>query len=60
MATLCCSFRHRAELSKSQKIPRDMVFVLDTSGSMRGKRMTQARDALKYCLEIFRPTTVSA
>jgi Ca-activated chloride channel family protein len=25
--------------------------VLDTSGSMRGKRMTQARNALKYCLK---------
>jgi Ca-activated chloride channel family protein len=41
----------RAELSKSQQVPRDMVFVLDTSGSMRGKRMTQARSALKYCLK---------
>ncbi len=40
----------RAELSKSQQVPRDMVFVLDTSGSMRGKRMTQAQSALKYCL----------
>ena len=40
----------RAELSKSQQVPRDMVFVLDTSGSMRGKRMTQASNALKYCL----------
>lgn len=40
----------RAELSKSQQVPRDMVFVLDTSGSMRGKRMTQAQNALKYCL----------
>jgi Ca-activated chloride channel family protein len=40
----------RAELSKSQQVPRDMVLVLDTSGSMRGKRMTQARNALKYCL----------
>ncbi|HYT87729.1 MAG TPA: VIT domain-containing protein, partial [Gemmataceae bacterium] len=40
----------RAELSKSQQVPRDMIFVLDTSGSMRGKRMTQARNALKYCL----------
>ncbi len=40
----------RAELSKSQQVPRDMVFVLDTSGSMRGKRMTQARKALQYCL----------
>jgi Ca-activated chloride channel family protein len=40
----------RAELSKSQQVPRDMVFVLDTSGSMRGQRMTQARNALQYCL----------
>ena len=40
----------RAELSRSQQIPRDMVFVLDTSGSMRGKRIIQARNALKYCL----------
>lgn len=40
----------RAELSKTQQVPRDMVFVLDTSGSMRGKRIEQAREALKYCL----------
>jgi Ca-activated chloride channel family protein len=40
----------RTELSKSQQVPRDMVFVLDTSGSMRGKRIVQARNALKYCL----------
>jgi Ca-activated chloride channel homolog len=40
----------RTELSKSQQVPRDMIFVLDTSGSMRGKRMTQAQNALKYCL----------
>jgi Ca-activated chloride channel family protein len=41
----------RAELSKSQQIPRDMVFVLDTSGSMQGRRIEQARSALKYCLK---------
>jgi Ca-activated chloride channel family protein len=40
----------RAKLSQDQKIPRDMVLVLDTSGSMRGKRMVQARNALKTCL----------
>ena len=40
----------RAELSREQQVPRDIVLVLDTSGSMRGKRMTQARSALKYCL----------
>src|SRR5262249_49610792 len=41
----------RAELSRSQQAPRDMVFVLDTSGSMRGQRIVQARNALKYCLK---------
>jgi len=40
----------RAELSHEQQVARDMVFVLDTSGSMRGKRMEQARKALQYCL----------
>src|SRR5437867_1183213 len=45
----------RVELSKQQQIARDMVFVLDTSGSMRGKRMTQARAALKYCVKNLGP-----
>jgi Ca-activated chloride channel family protein len=40
----------RMESSKDQVIPRDMVLVLDTSGSMRGPKMDQARRALKYCL----------
>jgi Ca-activated chloride channel family protein len=41
----------RAELSKVQQQPRDFVYVIDTSGSMRGKRLTQAKNALKYCLK---------
>jgi Ca-activated chloride channel family protein len=40
----------RAELSQQQRIPRDVVLVLDTSGSMQGRRIQQARNALKYCL----------
>ncbi len=31
-------------------IPKDVVFVMDTSGSMAGKKMEQARAALRYCL----------
>lgn len=39
----------RTELD--QKIPRDIVFVLDTSGSMmQEKKMEQAKRALHYCL----------
>ena len=45
----------RAELSKTQQAPRDMVFVLDSSGSMRGKRLTQAKAAMKYCLANLNP-----
>jgi Ca-activated chloride channel family protein len=41
----------RIELPKDYAIPRDMVLVLDTSGSMRGPKMDQARRALKYCLD---------
>jgi Ca-activated chloride channel family protein len=41
----------RAELAKVQRVPRDMVFVLDTSGSMAGAKMDQARKALKFCLD---------
>ena len=40
----------RVEIAKEYEVPRDMVFVLDTSGSMRGVKMEQARNALKYLL----------
>jgi Ca-activated chloride channel family protein len=40
----------RAELAETRQVPRDMVFVLDTSGSMEGPKMEQAKKALKFCL----------
>ena len=40
----------RAELSKARQLPRDMVFVMDTSGSMAGDKIVQARKALEFCL----------
>jgi Ca-activated chloride channel family protein len=40
----------RPKLSSTHVIPRDMVLVLDTSGSMRGAKMDQAKKALQYCL----------
>jgi Ca-activated chloride channel homolog len=45
----------RAELSKKQHVARDMVFVLDTSGSMQGPKMEQAQKALKFCLGSLSP-----
>ena len=42
----------RAELSKEQKVPRDIVFVLDTSYSMlKDKKIEQAKAAVRHCLE---------
>jgi Ca-activated chloride channel homolog len=41
----------KVELARNTVIPRDVVLVLDTSGSMRGVKMEQARKALKYCLK---------
>jgi Ca-activated chloride channel family protein len=40
----------KIEMSKKYEVPRDMVMILDTSGSMRGVKMEQAKKALKYCL----------
>ncbi len=36
-------------------IPKDVVFVMDTSGSMAGKKIEQARGALRYCLRSLGP-----
>ena len=36
--------------NKAKLMPRDFVFVMDTSGSMRGPKMEQAKKALKYCI----------
>ena len=38
------------DLDESLIQPQNVVFVLDTSGSMRGEKIDQARDALRYCL----------
>ena len=38
--------------TKSARIvPKDVVFVLDTSGSMAGAKLEQARKALQFCVE---------
>ena len=32
-------------------IPKDIILVVDTSGSMRGDKMEQAKKALKFCVQ---------
>lgn len=42
----------RAEIAQDQRVPRDIVFVLDTSGSMREDgKLEQAKKALKFGLD---------
>lgn len=36
---------------KSQIVEKDVTFVLDTSGSMKGKNLDQAKKALIFCIE---------
>lgn len=43
------------DLGGAELPPKDVVFVLDTSGSMAGEKMEQARGALKYCLHALSP-----
>ncbi len=40
----------QVEAAKSKRLPRDLVMVLDTSGSMSDQKMDQAKKALKFCL----------
>lgn len=39
------------EVGKKQLVLKDVAFVLDTSGSMAGAKIEQARKALQFCIE---------
>jgi Ca-activated chloride channel family protein len=39
------------DVKDKQVILKDVVFVLDTSGSMAGKKIEQAKKALQFCVE---------
>ena len=39
------------EVKENQVVAKDVVFVLDTSGSMAGKKLEQAKKALSFCVE---------
>jgi Ca-activated chloride channel family protein len=41
-----------ADVMRSREVnPKDVVFVLDTSGSMAGRKLDQAKKALSFCVE---------
>ncbi len=39
------------EVDPNDAIPKDITFVLDTSGSMKGEKIKQAQDALEFCIK---------
>jgi Ca-activated chloride channel homolog len=40
----------KTEMDASRNVPRDVAFVVDTSGSMAGEKIQQVRKALEFCL----------
>jgi len=45
----------RVSVPKDRILPKQVVFVLDRTGSMAGKKIEQARKSLLYCLDSLRP-----
>jgi Ca-activated chloride channel family protein len=39
------------DIVDAEVVPKDVAFVLDTSGSMAGRKLEQARKALQFCIE---------
>ncbi|MDA0840224.1 MAG: VIT domain-containing protein [Planctomycetota bacterium] len=40
----------KGEVKNDEILPKDVCFVVDTSGSMSGQKIEQARKALQYCI----------
>ncbi len=38
------------QINNNDIVPKNVIFVLDTSGSMSGEKIEQAKNALKFCL----------
>lgn len=45
----------KAEIAASDILPKDVVFVFDSSGSMDGAKMDKAKEALRYVLGTLNP-----
>lgn len=45
----------RIEAPAAAVLPKDILFVIDTSGSMKGDKIEQARRALRFCIQSLNP-----
>ena len=45
----------KTKLEDEEILDKDIIFVLDTSGSMAGEKIEQAKGALEYCINRLRP-----
>ncbi|MFW6162490.1 MAG: VIT domain-containing protein [Planctomycetota bacterium] len=45
----------RVEVPDDEVVAKSLVFVIDTSGSMQGEKIRQARGALRYCVNSLKP-----
>ena len=45
----------RYELKDREILQKDIIFVLDKSGSMKGSKLKQAKGALKFCIQSLNP-----
>lgn len=43
------------EIADRSYVPKDVIFVIDVSGSMGGEKIEQAREALRYCVNTLKP-----
>jgi Ca-activated chloride channel family protein len=44
----------RYQVREQQYIPKDVIFVVDVSGSMQGEKIEQAKNALRFCVNTLR------